>query len=177
MWRRGFPVALAAAVVSVCIGAGAAGAAFPGDNGGIAFERYLPGGSHVFTVEPGKDPRDVSAGRAPAWSSDGTKLAILALSTQHAFQYTIHVVKADGTGRVEVGPQLPPTVGGRDYSYSTFVANPAWSPDGRSIAYHRHEVACGGHSCVQFDEGIWTINVDGSGERQLTLQGDNPAWS
>ena len=45
----------------------------------------------------------------------------------------------------------------------TSGSRPAWSPDGRQIAFDR-------------DGWVYVVTVDGSGERRL-LRGDSPAWS
>jgi Tol biopolymer transport system component len=87
------------------------------------------------------------------------------------------VANADGTGEQRVGPNYEDAPPGPDYGYFTRVDNPAWSPDGRSLAYDRNVTACGGHTCVVNNEGIWRINVDGTGEQRLAEVGNHPAWS
>lgn len=52
---------------------------------------------------------------------------------------------------------------------------PAWSPDGRKLAFARHDPWN-----LSGDLEIWTMNADGSGARQLTanaVDDDFPAWS
>ena len=63
--------------------AGGAGAAFPGANGQIAFERQLPGGgtpTDIFTIGPqGENPTPLAANPDndlnPSYSGDGEKIA------------------------------------------------------------------------------------------------------
>ena len=47
-------------------------------------------------------------------------------------------------------------------------ATPAWSPDGRKIAFE------GGRDGTN---GVYVVNADGSGQRRLARNGRAPAWS
>ena len=49
-----------------------------------------------------------------------------------------------------------------------FFATPAWSPDGRKIAFE------GGRDGTT---GVYVVNADGSGQRRLARNGHDPAWS
>jgi len=49
---------------------------------------------------------------------------------------------------------------------------PAWSPNGRQIAY---EETSGGPDSVSY--GIWVMNADGSEPHQVTHSGTSAAWS
>lgn len=46
---------------------------------------------------------------------------------------------------------------------------PAWSPDGRRIAYVKRPIIGAGTTASGSDEGIWVMNVDGSGARKVAL--------
>ena len=58
-----------------------------------------------------------------------------------------------------------------DYTPASFDSAPAWSPDGRQIAFE---------SNLDGDMEIYVMNADGSGVRQIThntLWDEGPAWS
>ncbi|MEP6664952.1 MAG: hypothetical protein ABJA81_00775, partial [Nocardioidaceae bacterium] len=57
------------------------------------------------------------------------------------------------------------------------VSTLTWSPDGSRIAYQR-----GGSDGGQFDQEIWVVQVDGSGEYRIargfgSIYGVGPVWS
>lgn len=98
-----------------------------------------------------------------AWSPDGKQLAFV--STRHTEptdlyrRYDLFVVDADGNHP-------------RRLTYENYVGafNPAWSPDGKTIAYTLGSVDC----------DIATIKTDGSDRKVVARQpGDDmwPAWS
>ncbi|MDX6510624.1 MAG: TolB protein [Gaiellaceae bacterium] len=73
----------------------------------------------------------------------------------------IWTINPDGTGAV----QLTATPG-------TFESDPAWSPDGKKIAFTSVLDAPGGNSQV------WVMNADGSQAHPITTTGGgSPAWS
>ncbi|MGC8780941.1 MAG: SH3 domain-containing protein [Anaerolineae bacterium] len=111
------------------------------------------------------DPQDHS----PTFSPDGSKIAVSYRQTDH---WEVHVMNADGTGRVRL-TQTPMTVlveqqlkGQTPRSWNN--AAPAWSPDGRQIAF------------LSDRNGrweIWVMNADGSNQRLLlpaSALGDTP---
>lgn len=69
----------------------------------------------------------------------------------------IHVVNADGSGE-------EPLIAD--------AQKPAWSPDGRSLAFIRVESADGSRD-------VWVADADGGNQRQITTTGDarTPTWS
>jgi TolB protein len=159
-FSRVVPVALIVLAASL-MGVPPAGAAFPGANGKIAFER-LDGDFEIYTMNgDGTGGTDLTANPAlysddyaPAWSPDGSQIAFHALR-EGAFDagYDIYVMNADGTGQTRLTT-------GSDSEY-----DPAWSPDGTKIAFTR---CCPGGSAE-----IYVMNANGTGQTDLT---NDPAW-
>jgi Tol biopolymer transport system component/tRNA A-37 threonylcarbamoyl transferase component Bud32 len=121
------------------------------------------------TTNPGSD-------FAPAWSPDGTRIVFTSghddphpTSCSNTCNFQIYVMNADGSGLIRLTAGL------------MRGDSPAWSPDGKRIAFesernHADIGACG-LDC-KFD--IYVINADGSGLTNLTdntLDSENPAWS
>lgn len=100
----------------------------------------------------------VGDGWMPAWSPDGTKIAYVSLDSFHA--------KAE-LMIVDVGTRKTTRLG------KAMGAMPAWSPDGRRIAYAAHL-----DTRDEKQRGVYIINADGSGQRQITHSIDeSPRWS
>jgi Tol biopolymer transport system component len=160
-------VALSAAALSSLVLPGAAGGAFPGTNGRIAFVTNRDTNAEIYTANPdGSDPLRLTNTRenesGPAYSPDGTRIAFARSSD-------IWVMNADGSGAGAItGTE------GAD-------SQPAWSPDGSQIVYvSNHTIpATGGTTGPE----LFIINADGSGtERQVTNTPSNaasqaPVWS
>ena len=100
----------------------------------------------------------------PAWSPDGLQLAFTSPCRKNQESYAgsgLYVMKADGSA---VQP-LPPRTGGGDY-------DPAWSPDGRRLAY----ASLRENNRVQ----LRVMGLDGSSVDDLTPPegvDSQPAWS
>ena len=123
-------------------------AAFPGQNGKIAYSHSVCGQSgcteNIFTVNENGTGRiqltTSGQNRSPAWSADGTKIAFNSSRAPAG----IWTMNADGSN------QQPLTEG----------SGAAWSPDGSKIAF----------TSFQSPSGIYVINADGS-DRRLLLAG------
>ena len=103
---------------------------------------------------------------APVWSPDGSHIAYDSRRDDGANSghYRLYIMNADGTGTYEVPiPVL---------NASDDMGRPAWSPDGRALAFERF-----GPSSTTV--AIWVANVDGTAARQLTQGGapTMPSWS
>jgi TolB protein len=140
-------------------------AAFPGDNGKIAFwsNQSEAGGSFVqgiSTIEPdGSDETLLIEGAyEPAWSADGSKLAYV---REASAGYDVFTSNADGSGERRLTDD-----GHLDLS-------PTWSPDGSSIVWA---------SDRDGSRQIWVMSADGTGARRVTslpagLTAAQPEWS
>ena len=144
-------------------------------------------GTHQVTVVT-----DVAADETPTWSPDGSRIAFVAGDYSTNLR-ALWVVDADGTNKKSLGvypvhyPAWSPIGGKIAFAYgpiytvnedgskltrllslNTSADRPAWSPDAKYLAFGTYT-----------DSGIWVVNADGTGQRQVTNRyGDFfPAWS
>jgi TolB protein len=114
--------------------------------------------------------RPLTAGhkRSLAWSPDGRKLAFLNDGDCRQFCFNLYVVGSDGSGLRNLTSKL--AAGGR-FGYPGPASDPAWSPDGRKLAFVR----------LNARHGIHVVKADGSGLRNLTPKPvgvyADPSWS
>jgi Tol biopolymer transport system component len=158
-----------AAVFALAGFVSAADAAYPGANGKIIFERK----TDQFATNA--DPWTVSAGNPASakklvkireesynfvYSPNGKKIAFEASVPSQE----IVVMKASGKKPKVITSKVKKCIGKQ---------RPTWSPNGKKIAF----------SCLNskgFNEhDVWSVNVDGSGIRQITNTHSaySPAWS
>jgi TolB protein len=157
-------------VLAACL-TGSASAAFPGQNGKIAFDTITGGGGGVYVIQPDGTgfQQVVPRGEDPAWSADGSRLAYIRGSSFGG----LFVASADGSGEA-----LLREVSGEIGVLHEFF-DPAWSPDGGTIAYVWVESRCPPReACTPVPHGIRAIAPDGTGDRRLIgAPAGNPAFS
>jgi len=155
----------AAAAISVTLLPGAANAAFPGQNGRIAFESGRTDESDIYSAKPdGSDLRRLTAGATavdmhPRWSADGSRI-VWTRAASFDSPGNIWVMDADGSNKAQLtsGP-------GNE-------ADAAWSPNGEQIVYWR--------STQSKAADLWIMDADGSNKHQLTFSPAAdlaPSWS
>ena len=165
-------IALALCLVAVVV-VRPAEAAFPGNNGKIAFQSDRDGPLEIYTMSPsgGAATRITfspgSHGEV-AYSPDGTRIAFNSGND-------IHVMKATGMNPDGTGSRPLTTTSGAE-------TEPAWSPDGTRIAFVSNTFSLEGKTTDPqlSDPEIWVMNADGSGRRPLTENAypeADPAWS
>ncbi|HEY5150810.1 MAG TPA: hypothetical protein VIJ23_13530 [Mycobacterium sp.] len=179
-------IALLAALAWVSVFALPAHATFAGDNGRIAFRRFLDeerSTGAVFTINPdGTDVRQITdpptgfVDRNPDVSPDGRRITF---EREGDHYDEIFVVNVDGTRLTQLTRNAPGEVCN---SGGTCSGSPAWSPNGRQIAFRRAS------GRIQDDlienQGIFVMNADGSRIRQITEKArpalgedTDPQWS
>ena len=133
---------------------GVAEVVYPPSGDTLAYLKRSPaGGKWALYIGPRKISATSGNVDTPVWSPDGSRIAFASMSSRS----DLYVVNPNGSGeqRLTSGP-------GNSIS-------PRWSPDGKSIAFERLR----GNSSQ-----VFTVNADGTGERQLTHEGKNggPVW-
>jgi Tol biopolymer transport system component len=112
----------------------------------------------------------------PAWSPLGNQIAFVSTRTGDTNR-NIYVMDAGGNGQTSITPNVftdcsPPMPA---TCYSGHDDDPAWSPDGGTIAYVHDQAPNGGGP-----PNIWTMDPDGANKANLSnsaVSFVNPAWS
>jgi Tol biopolymer transport system component len=116
------------------------------------------------TPDPGASDSD------PVWSPDGRRIAFLRQWSHRGkrgrspWEFEVYVMNADGSGQRRLAR----------HATSNFA--PAWSPDGRKLAFVSDPDPGDPHGPF----GVSVVNADGSGQRNLTrnpASDSDPVWS
>jgi WD40-like Beta Propeller Repeat len=155
------------AALAVALIAAPAQAAFPGQNGKIAFARFEGPAfnAEIYTMNAdGTGQTNVTnnpdADERPAWSPDGTKIAFDRCSPL-GVDCDVYTMNADGSGVTRLT---------NDPADDFF---PAWSPDGTKIVFESYRDD-------PDNAEIYTMNADGTGQTNVTnnpVHDVRPAWS
>ena len=158
--RGALGAALLLSAIMLALAATSADAAFPGEDGKIAFSKYndRQGVSGVFAIAPEGatqtrlGPED---SYSPSWSDDGEQVVFVASSGESEMEYSedIYVMNADGSNVRQVTDTR------------AYESSPSFFPDGETIAFARYSNRNG--------SDIFTIKLDGSGITKLT---DDPGF-
>ena len=158
--RGALAAALLLAAVVLVLSAASADAAFPGQNGKIAFskENFRQGTSGIFAIDPdggGQERLGSGYGYSPSWSADGQKLVFVASSGEGEMEYSedIYVMNADGSNVQRVTDTR------------AYESSPSFFPDGETIAFARYSERNGAD--------IFAMKLDGTGLTKLT---DDPGF-
>jgi TolB protein len=153
------------------------------DGSTIAFQRCPVRGGNcvIFSIRPSgtrlKRLGPAADDRAhPAWAPSGKEIAYTrgwgGVKNDHIKFADIYVMKADGTG----ARRITHVTASRPFSAD--VGYPAWSRDGKQLAFAVGNTVTGEPASGL---ALFVVNADGSGLRQLTPwslnAGDRPDWS
>jgi dipeptidyl aminopeptidase/acylaminoacyl peptidase len=162
---------LSAAAASLA-GVVPAHAAFPGENGRIAFYRdFDTQDRRLFTMNPdGSGLSEVfqGSGSSPGWSADGERIALQFCPNINLPSCGIWTMNGDGSDPLQLTSSRFDGTGD---------VGPSWSPAGTRIAFTRGNRSCGDPAC---GGDIHVMNADGSGITNITnhpAEDQDPAWS
>jgi len=116
------------------------------------------GGQMVGFGVDGSSPTSLGPGRHPEWSPDGTRIAFANFGPR----CEIWTMAPDGSDRTIVASLDPPKTGTCRLGPSD-QSGPAWSPDGRQLAY-------------LLDGTLWILDADGGNLHPVDLRHAEGIW-
>ena len=126
--------------------------------GGGIYHLSNIGGSPILVINLGFTPTRKFSTHI-SWSPEGSNLV-------YTYYSLLSIISVKGGKPEEI--QLP-------FGFRTaLLSGPAWSPDGKRIAFTQH------HDHNKLKSTIWTLNPDGSNAIKITdcnFFSDNPVWS
>jgi len=149
------------------------GPSFSPDGSKIAFSSDRDGDQEIYTINIDGTglmkltDNSATSDKNPQWSPDGTQI-VFQSNRDQAFEEEIYVMNAaDGSGQMNISNRIG-TVLDRINDI-----NPSWSPDGNKIVWAGD---------INDQREIWTMNPDGSDQRQITddptrVEETNPSFS
>lgn len=172
-------VAAGIVVAALLVSAGTSGAAFPGDSGLLIYTEVIDSidsyRTALRTVDPA-DPQpspftDSTRAMNAAWSPDGKRVA-----------YDDRADNGQAIWVSDAGAKSPEQVTspyGDSYGYSSgWQANPAWSPDGRKLAfaayYSDYGYTSSSIAVLDLESRTTTVLVDADNSME---RNEEPVWS
>ena len=113
------------------------------------------------------------AEHAPTWSPDGSQLAYVREARPRGAYVPGHT-REIYAANVPAGAPRRLTFDSGDAL--VFNEDPAWSPDGRFIAFVKLTRTRLQSGLFRLDDDIWLMNADGSAQRRLTTEGGSIAF-
>ena len=135
-------------------------ATFPGENGKIAFSRFIPDDYEILVMDAydGSGQTNISNNPAtdlyPSWSPNGTKIAFANNTNDGSWE--IYVMNADGTNPIRL----------TNHPFSD--QSPSWSPDGTKIAFVSNR--------DNGNQAIYVMNADDGSDVKRLSTGGQPDW-
>ncbi len=167
--RMSAATVVAALVIALTAASGSAVAAFPGENGKIAFQSDRDGDNEIYTISfkgtnltrltnNSRDDRDAS------WSADGRRIAFSSGRRLPILSDDLYVMNANGSNKMLITDEQ--SIKG----LSADDTGPSFSPNGRHIVFKR-----GGPQA----NTLHKIRVDGRNLRPMVGYNDayDPTWS
>ena len=145
---------------------------FSPDGTKIAYEMQSDGSTNIWVVDassgspallfaaPGYDAQ-------PAWSPDGSTIAIVSDWAAYDFVYDIYMIYADGSGFTPIT--------GNIFDNHNYI-HPSWSPDGTKLAFN----VISRIDTNNYTSRIAIMNADGSNLNEITTAAaywSNTSWS